>query len=326
MASSRSIAITYVPADCGSVIPGKSKSPQAFRDVNIVSRLRAAGIPQILEYHALEEPVTFSLVPLRSGKVRNEDLNVSVCERVKSTVLTALSAPTSRPAFQIILGGECCMLPGILEATWQHVAPKRVGLLYIDADTDLSSPTDADSTGNFAGMNMTHLVRHPGALESMNQFSQPNGAPVCDASNTVLFGTNMSLPGNKREHFAYLFDNNYKVVTSASIARNPEQRAKEALKFLEEKVDTIMLHLDVDAIDPQTFPLANVPNFTGVRFEQMMVALAVFLGSDKVGGLTVAEVNPDHDPGLEMTEQLTTEVIRMLAARVENMREHTQFG
>ena len=211
------------------------------------------------------------------------------------------------------------MSPAILSAFWQHAdsqsPPMRVGLLYIDADTDLASPTEPGSTGIFAGMNMTHLVRDPGALKRMKQFSRPSDEPVCDASNTVLFSTNMSSPGNKREHFAYLFDSNFKVVTSASVAHEPEQRAREALSHLEERVDVIMVHLDVDAIDPQVFSLANVPNFTGVTFEQMMRALKVFLGSKKVGGLTIAEVNPDHDPGLEMVERLTGQIVEMLAAR-----------
>jgi arginase len=265
----------------------------------------------------LEIPATYSAATFEPGSVRNEALNISVCERVKDAISRNLE---SAPSFQLILGGECCsMLPAILSAFWHyssiHSPPKRVGLLYIDADTDLSSPIDPDSTTNFAGMNMTHLVQTPGSLESIRQFSKPSGDAVCDASNMVLFGTNMSLPGNKREHFAYLFDNNYKVVTSTSIAREPEQRAREALEYLEDRVDIIMVHLDVDAIDPQMFPLANVPNFTGVTFEQMMRALGVFLASGKVGGLTVAEVNPDHDPWLEMVARLTDEIVAMVAAR-----------
>jgi arginase len=316
MKASEAVAITYVPADCGSLIPGKSKAPQAFQGVGVVSKLRDAGISSLSEHHALDVPATYTAASFEPGSVRDEALNISVCQRVKDTISKNLDRA---PAFQLILGGECCMLPAILSAFWQHSStlspPKRVGLLYIDADTDLSSPTDAGSTGNFAGMNMTHLVQVPGSLESMKQFSRPGGNPVCDASNMVLFGTNMSLPGNKREHFAYLFDNNYKVVTSASIAREPEQRAKEALKYLEERVDVIMVHLDVDAIDPQMFPLANVPNSTGVSFQQMMRALGVLLASDKVGGLSIAEVNPDHDPGLEMVGRLTDEIVGMLAAR-----------
>lgn len=211
------------------------------------------------------------------------------------------------------------MLPAILSAFWKYAdsqtPPQRVGLIYIDADTDLTSPTDPSSIGTFAGMNMAHLVRLPGALPRMEQFSRPSGEPVCDSSNTVLFGTNMSLPGNKSEHFKYLFDNNYKAVSSSSVAGDPGQRARETLEYLEAKVDVIMVHLDVDSIDPGTFPLANVPNFTGVEFENMMKALKVLLGSTKVAGLTVAEVNPDHDPGLVMVERLASHIANMLGAR-----------
>jgi arginase len=319
MAASRSVSITYVPADCGSIIPGKSKAPKAFQDVGIVSNLRDAGISSISEHHALKSSATFSAVTFAPGGVRNEDINISVCEDVERTISKNLSSSSDKPDFQLILGGECCMLPAILSAFWKHAEsqyiPKRVGLIYIDADTDLTSPIDTASIGTFAGMNMAHLVRLPGTLPRMEQFSRSSGEAVCDATNTVFFGTNMSLPGNRPEHFKYLFDNNYKVISSSSVAKDPEQRARETLEYLQDKVDIIMVHLDVDSIDPGTFPLANVPNFTGVEFENMMRALKVLLSSDHVAGLTVAEVNPDHDPGLSMVERLTSRIVEMLAAR-----------
>lgn len=321
MATSHSVSITYVPSDCGSVYPGKAKAPKAFRDVSIAEKLRGAGVPSVSEQHALDSPVTYKISTFSPGRARNEDANIEVCSSVYRTVVHNLSSnPSAQPPFQLILGGECGMSPAIMSAFWQHAdsqsPPLRVGLIYIDADTDFASPADPKSTGIFAGMNMTHLIRGPGALQSMEQFSRPSGGgPVCDSSNTVLFGTNMSFAGNKPEHFAYLFDNGYKVVSSASVAREPDARAREALRYLEDRVDVIMVHLDVDSIDPRMFPLAHLPNYTGVGFEEMMRALKVFVGSDKVGGLTIAEVNPDHDPGLEMVERLTEQVIGMLAAR-----------
>ncbi|KAF4958688.1 hypothetical protein FSARC_10961 [Fusarium sarcochroum] len=321
MAASRSVAITYVPADCGSVIPGKSKAPKAFQDAGIIKKLKDAGVASVSEHHALDAPATFSASTFSPGGARNEDTNISVCKDVERTITKNFEASTEKPDFQLILGGECGMLPGIMSAFWKYEdsqsAGKRVGLVYIDADTDLTSPTDPGSIGTFAGFNMAHLVRLPGTLSAMEQFSRPSGEPVCDSSNTVLFGTNMSLPGNKPEHFKYLFDNNFKVVSSASVAKDPGERAEETLKYLEDKVDVIMVHLDIDSIDPGTFPLANVPNYTGVEFEHMMRALKVLLGSQKVGGLTVAEVNPDHDPGLGMVERLTSHIVEMLAARRE---------
>lgn len=323
MAASLSVAITYVPADCGSIIPGKSKAPEAFRSVGIVNKLLHAGIQVVTEHQALPEPAKYLTTSPSLGGVRNEELDVDVCRRVYYSLRDSFDGFSYNahtvPSFQLILGGECCMLPGILAAFWRkaecHPPPRRVGLIYIDADTDLASPTDSGSIGVFAGMNMAHLTGSPGALKSMEQFCRQSGQPVCDASNTVFFGLNMSLPSNKREHFAFLFDNNYKVVSSVSVAREPETRAREALNYLEDRVDFIMVHLDVDSIDPQMFPLANVPNLTGVGFEQMMQALKVFLGSEKVVGLTVAEVNPDHDPKLEMVERLAGQITEMLGAR-----------
>lgn len=324
MAADISVAITYVPADCGSIIPGKSKAPKAFQDVGIARKLEDERLFTVSEHEALDSPAKWSAATFSPGSARNEDLNVSMCQRVYDSITARLTPATSTkvPPFQLILGGECGMLPAILSAFWQRAAslspPLHVGLIYIDADTDLSSPTDPSSLGTFASMNMTHLIRSSGALESMAKFCQPSGSPVCDASNTVFFGTNMGLQSNKREHFSYLFDNEYKVVSSVSVAREPERCARSALKHLEDhSVDVIIVHLDVDAIDASMFPLANIPNFTGVSFELMMRALDVFIASEKVAALSIAEVNPDHDPGLEMVKRLTGQIVSLLKARVK---------
>ncbi|KAJ3492692.1 hypothetical protein NLG97_g5209 [Lecanicillium saksenae] len=320
MAASESVSITYVPADCGSVIPGKSKAPKAFRDVGIVRKLREAGVPSVTEYHALDQPARFSPSTWEPGGARNEEINIAVCEKVRRSMEASLRAVPTGPDFQLILGGECCMLPGLVSAYWDYASaqspPKRVGLVYIDADTDLTSSIDPTSTGTFAGMTMVHLAGLSGELPKMRQFARATGEAVCDATNTVFFGTNMSSPGNKPSHFQYMFDQNYKVVSSNAVADAPKLRATEALRYLEENVDTIIVHLDVDSIDPGTFPLANVPNYTGVEFESMMAALGVFLSSDKTGGLVIAEANPDHDPGLDMFGKLVDAIAKMLGNRL----------
>ncbi|KAK6064417.1 hypothetical protein SCUP515_11812 [Seiridium cupressi] len=281
MAASQAIAITYVPADCGFIIPGKSKAPQVFRDVNIVAKLQETGVCRISEHNALDSSATYKATSMSQNGVRNEDLNIEVCHRVHRSMTQSLAGQGSPPRVHFILEGECGMCPGILSAFWHHAAQagpqRRVGFLYIDADTDLASPTDQSSTSIFAGMNMTHL------------------------------------------YLAYLFDHGYRVISSSSVARQPEQQAKEALRILGENVDVILVHLDVDSIDPVMFPLANVPNYTGVGFSQMMRALKVILASEKVGGLTIAEVNADHDPGLDMITRLTDHLVSMLAARQQTV-------
>ena len=315
MAASRSVDITYVPADCGSIYPGKAKAPVAFSKAGIVEKLQSKGVPAVKETHALEEPACFTTVGYAPGTVRNEELNLHVCRRVRQALTGNLHMST-KPPFQLVLGGECSMCPAILSAYWKFAAPKRVGLVYIDADTDLASLSDSDSLGTFAGMNTTNLIRKPGGLPSMGEFSRPAGEPVCDASNMVFFGTNMQNSGNTREHLSYLFQHQYRLIGSSVVANEPEKSAKAALASLTAgQVDVIWVHLDVDAIDSRWFPLAHVPNFTGVRFEHLMCALEVMLADPRVGGLSIAEVNPDHDPTSNMVTALTDEIVSMLGAR-----------
>jgi arginase len=319
MAASSAIDITYVPADCGSVIYGKSKAPAAFKSVGLASKLSEAGQRQVVEHEALQAPAIWQRTGFRHGGVRNEDLNVEVCTKVHDALQANLARQNATLPFQLIIGGECCMLPGIMKAFWGHYdgLGKRVALVYIDADTDLNTPSDAKSTGTLASQSMTHLIGAPSGLQSMKDFARKDGRPLCDASNTIFFGLNMSFAGNKPEHFAYLYDKQYRVIPSSAVAENPKTQAAAALEYLEDQsVDAIFVHLDVDSIDPGEFPLANMPNWTGVRFETMMEALAVLLSHTKIIGLCVAEVNPDHDPGLLMTKMLTSRIVEMSKSRI----------
>lgn len=309
--------ITYVPADCGSIIPGKVKAPSAFQASGIIAKLKATGVSNILQVDALSEPAHFRPVSPGLNGVRDEDACVRVCKEVSASISESLEL-ADLTDFHLILGGECSMLPGVLKSYFHEKNKRqdshRVGLIYIDADTDLYSPLDS-GTGTFAGMNMTNLLRTPGALVSTQEFVRPNGEALCNAKNTVFFGTNMGAGVSRPEHIGYLFDNQFRVISAKSVARNPGESALQALEFLEDKVDEIIVHLDVDAIDPVLFPLANVPNFTGTTFEQMMSALNVLVSNAKVSTLSIAEVNPDHDPDLSLTEKLTDAIVATLGNR-----------
>ena len=147
-----------------------------------------------------------------------------------------------------------------MSAFCHHFPSKHVGLLYIDADCDLSVPGEAGSTGNIAGMTLTRLTLRDGALESMKAFSRPDESAMVDSNNIALFGLNSASPANKRDHLGYLFNENFRAITSHAVAEAPEARALGALKWLEQRVDYILVHLDVDVIDPGEYPLGNIPN------------------------------------------------------------------
>jgi hypothetical protein len=47
-----------------------------------------------------------------------------------------------------------------------------------------------------------------------------------------------------------------------------------------------------------------------------MTAMKIFLGSKKACGLVTAEVNPNHDPGLVMLNELIGELIEGVKGRL----------
>lgn len=321
MAITDTINIISVPADTASIIRGKHLAPQALLDAGLATKLQEAGFA-ITETNALPSgPRIWAPASAEPNGARNEAVNIEVYHQVKETVSKALSSKgkTNKDGalpFQLILGGGCDIQPAILSAYHHHLpADKKVGLIYIDADTDLVKPKQPGSLGTLASMTMTHLLHLPGSLESMKPFTKANGSGVVDSESAVLFGLNMGHAGNTKEQLGFLLDGSFQVFSSGAVAADPGGRAKQALQWLEDNVDYVMVHLDVDAIDGCMFPLANIPNFTGAEFEAVMAAVEVFLGSEKVVGLTVAEVNPDHDPEAKMTTRLVDRIVKYLSRR-----------
>lgn len=322
MVQNTSLTITSVPSDVGSVIRGKSAAPEAILDsTNLRSDLENLGYT-IKEQNALQsEPKVWQSSPIGPSGVRNEQANVEVLQKVKVAISTALQSESTRAPFQLVLGGECCMLPAIMSAFWHHHEQqgKKVGLVYIDGDCDLDLPGDSGISGNLASMTMSHLMLRDGALESMKDFSRVDGKGVVDSSNTVLFGLNIDVASARREHFGYLFDEGYRVITSRAVAWDPVGRAREAIRWLVDvkRVDVVVVHLDVDAIDAGEFPLSNIPNYTGTSLGAIMTTVKEFLSCDKVEGLVLAEVNPDHDADLNMTNRLVEGLVEAFKKRLD---------
>lgn len=316
------LVITTVKTDIGSVFRGKAGAPDAFLSTRLPDRLAEIGYTvSTTDAFGGAGSMSWRAAPINENGVRNEKENIDVCKAVKKHIDLEFNPDPWKPRetpFQLVLGGECCMLPAILSSFWKYYGRygQKVGLLYIDGDCDLTIPGEAGSSGNFASMTMTHLTLRKGHLESARIFTRPDGTGVIDSTNVVLFGLNITTEGAKPEHLAYLFNEGFRVITSSAVASDPIGRMKQALDWLDgQGVDKILVHLDVDAIDAGDFPLANVPNYTGTTFDQVMKALNQCLTCEKVAGLVVAEVNPDHDPGSLMILRLVENILGALKNR-----------
>jgi len=249
------INLITASADVGSVFPGKSRAPSALQSIGLINKLTTLGYEISIHDALPNEPVNWTESHIGPNAAYNEAVVVAVCQAVKSNVTSALacSLVNTHVPFHLILGGECLICPVIMSALTHHMPMKRIGLLYVDVDCDLTYPNEPGSIGNIAGMIFTHLTLRAACLECMKQFRRPDGSGIVDLSNVVLFGLNSSSPANKRDHLGYLFNENYRIITSSAIDLDAAGRAAEALHWLEERVDCILVHLGVDVIDPNCF-------------------------------------------------------------------------
>ncbi|KAK3680359.1 hypothetical protein LTR37_021301 [Vermiconidia calcicola] len=250
--------------------------------------------------------------------VRNEANTVVVMEAVQQFLRN--HQQDLQDGFTIVLGGDCSITLAVFSGLQsRHPEGTKVGLLYMDGDADLTLPSETSAEGSSAimdSMTISHLTGRAGGLESMRAFSNADGSPLVTAENIVLFGFDpLQLAP---EHWVYLLENGYKAYTRPTVKKDPSVCAEKALAWLQDRVDVIYVHFDVDVIDSGESPLANYPHYAGLEFSQAMSALQAVLQHRKVKGLTLTEVNPNNDPDGDM-------IVRLVDGLVEGVKQRKKL-
>jgi arginase len=98
-----------------------------------------------------------------------------------------------------------------------------------------------------------------------------------------------------------------------SFQDRPTEFARQALSQLEQRVDVVLVHFDVDSIDSADFPLADFPHQNqGLPLSDALECLKIFCSSPKCGGIVLTEVNPDHDVDGSLLPTLTRLLVQTL--------------
>ncbi len=101
----------------------------------------------------------------------------------------------------------------------------------------------------------------------------------------------------------------------SQIRGKAKESAREAVSQLENKAGSILVHFDVDVIDFDDFPAADVPHSQGLNFDEAMAALSVFVASRKLAGLVITEFNADRDADGTLAHRFVDAVVKALEDR-----------
>ncbi len=294
----KEIGIIGVPSSIGARQTGQEKAPRAFRQASLIEKLQASG-HFVTDYGDLPE-VPFRPDP-QHPKAQNLQLVVEVAQRVAEKVETVVS----EDHLPLVLGGDCTIALGVLAGLIRQTPD--LGLMYFDGDVDLNTPATTES-GIFDGMVMAHILGM-GADELARIGPR---YPLMAEEDIVLFGYNDEAGWIDAAEMEVLAQRKMMTYPVTQIRGKVKESAQEALSQLESRTESILVHFDVDVIDYEDFPAADLAHHQGVGFDDTMAALSIFTTSPKLAGLVITEFNVERDPDGALARRFVEAVAKAL--------------
>jgi arginase len=294
------LGIIGVPSSAGAYAPGQERAPQALRDAGLVAALRARGLE-------VDDRGDVREFRWRADHVRPRAMHADVVAAVAAATAREVHAALSDSSHVLVLGGDCTVEIGVVAGASQ--IGSSIGLLYIDLDTDLNTPSST-TDGALDWMGCAHMLGLPDVVPEIADVG--GRRPLLRADQLLYFATDNIEPCER----AVIDTLGIEEIRLAQVAADPPRAAANALRWAS-RFDRLLIHLDVDVLDFVDMPLAeNTRRYWGLTFAQLMSALSLLLQAPNWATLTVCELNPDHgEPQGQTLERFVTSLSAAIAAR-----------
>lgn len=292
------VAVFGVPTAAGAAQAGVELAPFALREAGLLHDLREAGATVV-------NLSDLSLFPYRDdpGHPRQRNAEVVAC------AVRAAADETTRAlaeGFTVALGGDCTLLAGVAAGARAHLG-QPVGIVFLDANADLNTPETSPS-GLLSGMALS-LALGRGPQEVL----EAAGGATVQPDHVALIGFRKLDPG-ERPPLGELG-----LALPALAARRLGMRVTAALALdgVANADGPVIVHLDVDVIDPAEMPAKTVitPG-PGLSFSETSDLLTALVASPRVVALTVCELQPGLDPDGTCARRVVELVTRALSRRL----------
>ena len=293
------VAVFGVPSAASGHNAGMERGPFALRARGLLGRLKRSGA-RVVNLSDL------SLFPYRADPDHPRARNLEVVEcavRAAGDEMTRALAE----GFTVVLGGDCALVAGTAAGA-RAALGRPIGLVYIDANADLNTPETSPS-GHLGGMALAlALGRGPASV-----ISAAGPPPAVLPEHVALLGFRALDPGERQP----LGDLGLALPVAAARRLGMRVCAALALDAVENDDGPILVHLDVDAIDPLEMPVkdAATPGL-GLSTAEVSDLVTALLGSPRVVALEVAEFNPSLDPDGIHAEKLVDLIVRAVSRRL----------
>lgn len=284
MARKRNLSIIEAPSNLGLMPPaqgkdpGTGRAPDAFRDAQLASRLRAqtAGRLDPPLYRPAIEPETGIR---NSAAIRG--FSVRLAELVGKEV--------RRDMFTMVVGGDCSILLGSALALRKL---GRYGLVFIDAHTDFHTP-QTSRTGGAAGMDLALATGYgPELLTNIGGLK-----PLVREGDVWIVG-NRDVTDPARYPAPHIFKTQIQMVTLDKMREITIPSVVQHIieRYEETAVAGFFIHLDLDVLDPGLMPAVDSPLAGGMKWQELSRLLRTLTNSELAVGMNITIFDPDKDP------------------------------
>jgi arginase len=275
------LALLGVPTSAGAHAPGQERAPAAFRRAGIAESLIGRGFE-------LDDRGDLEAVRWTPDRLHPRAQHSTLVAQVADSVASAVAAAMDDNDAIVVLGGDCTIEVGVVSGFVR--TNQRIGLVYLDAGPDLNVPS-AVRLGFLDWMGTAHLLGLPEATGPLSHLGPR--FPLLEPDQIVFVG---AIPDELTDwEQAVVEERGLRMIWSDDVARDPLDAARRALTLLEDQVDRILVHFDVDVIDFLDFPAADFATINaGLTLDAAVACVEGLARHPKFAALTICEFNPDH--------------------------------
>jgi len=282
--SAKKIRVIGVPLDLGQSRRGVDMGPSAVRVAGLEARLEALG-------HVVEDGGNVGVAIAETKKITDQSAKyvkeiTATCTKQAELVIKSLEQGYT----PLVLGGDHSVAAGTVSgvAEFFRRQEKKVGLIWIDAHTDINTPETSPS-GNVHGMPLAAIMGiWPGELANIYGFS-----PKVDPANVVLVGVR-DVDDTEKENIRKAG------ISEVYTMRDIDERGmrtviEEALRAAGRGTAGYHVSLDMDWIDPEDAPGVGTPVRGGATYREAHLAMEIIADHGRMTSFEIVEVNPVID-------------------------------
>jgi arginase len=279
----KKIRVIGVPLDLGQSRRGVDMGPSAVRVAGLEARLEELG-------HIVEDGGNVAVAIPEQKTVGDPNAKylkeiTATCTKLADLVLKSLDAGV----VPLVLGGDHSVAAGTVAGVSEFYRRQnqRVGLIWIDAHTDINTPESSPS-GNVHGMPLAAITGlGPPELSHIYNFS-----PKVSPDNCVLVGV--------RDIDAVEKENVRRAGIEVFTMRDIDERGmrtvmEEALRAAGRGTIGYHVSLDMDWIDPEDAPGVGTPVRGGATYREAHLAMEIIADHGRMLSFEIVEVNPVID-------------------------------